>query len=196
MKKRNISLEMRYFNVVFYIVLLGLSANAWGKTVFVNDQLRVGVRPEPSQLVAPIGVVLTGMKLEVLSTKDAFIKIRTKDGLEGWIKDIYVTDKVPAILRLKDIEQKQKTFKSKIGEVEKTKVALEAANTLLNNQIDVLKSQRAELQRANAVQIVTSATSSNASIIFWLILSLVIGFLAGYFWHRHQSMKRLGGLRI
>lgn len=187
---------MRYFNVVFYIVLLGLSANTWGKAVFVNDQLRVGVRPEASQLVAPIGVVLTGMKLEVLSTKDAFIKIRTKDGLEGWIKDIYVTDKVPAILRLKDIEQKQKTFKSKIDEVEKTKVALEAANTLLNNKIDVLKSQRAELQRANAVQIVSSATSGSANIILWLILSLVIGFLVGYFWHRHQSMKRLGGLRI
>lgn len=193
---RNISLDMRYLNVVFYIGLLGLSVNAWGKSVFVNDQLRVGVRPEPSQVVAPIGVVLTGMKLEVLATKSSFVKIRTEEGLEGWIKDIYVTDKVPAILRLKDVELQQQKYKAKMDEIEKTKSALEAANSILNNQIDVLKSQRAELQRNNAVQVVTNATSSNASIIFWVILCLVSGFLAGYFWYRHQSMKRLGGLRI
>ena len=187
---------MRYFNLVFYIALLGLTANTWAKSVYVNDQLRVGVRSEPSQLVAPIGVVLTGMKLEVLTSKDPFIKIRSKEGLEGWIKDIYVTDKVPAILRLKDLEQQNKLSQAKMDEVEKTRAALEAANSILNNKIDVLKSQRAELQRTNAVQIVTAATSGNTSVIFWLILCLVIGFLTGYFWHRHQSMKRLGGLRI
>lgn len=195
-KLRNIILSMRYFSVIFCIVLFGLTTNVWAKSVFVNDQLRVGVRPEPSQIVAPVGVVLTGMKLEVLESKDAFIKIRTKDGLEGWIKDIYVTNKIPAILRLKDIEEEQKTFTAKMSEVEKAKLALEEANTILNNQIDVLKAQRAELQRTNAVQIVSNAASSKDSIIFWLALCVVTGFLAGYFWHRHQSMKRLGGLRI
>jgi len=187
---------MRYLSVVFYLVLFGFSVNTWAKTVFVNDQLRVGVRPEPSQLVAPVGVVLTGMKLEILAAKGSFIKIRTEKGLEGWIKDIYVTDKVPAILRLKDIEQQQKKSNSKIEEIEKTKQALEDANSVLSNQITTLKKQRAELQRTNAVQIVTNATSGNGMIIFGLIFCLVLGFVAGYFWHRRQSMKRLGGLRI
>lgn len=187
---------MRYFNFIVYAILLGSSMNAWAKSVYVNDQLRVGVRPEASQVVAPIGVVLTGMKLEVLQRKNSFIRIRTEKGLEGWIKDIYVTDKIPAILRLKDIEKQQKASKETMNDVEKTKLALEEANAILNSKIDVLKAQRAELQRANAVQIVSNAASGKGSIILWLIFCSAIGFAAGYFWHRHQSMKRLGGLRL
>ena len=187
---------MRYSNIIFYLVLFGLSTDLLAKSVYVNDQLRVGVRPEPSQVIAPVGVVLTGMKLEVLEQKDSFIRIRTDNGLEGWVKDIYVTDKVPAILRLKEIEKQQKKWKENIAEIEKTKTALEEANTILNEKIDVLKTQRAELQRTNAIHIVSNATSGNGGFIFWIIFCVIVSFLCGYFWHRHQSMKRLGGLRI
>jgi len=187
---------MRYLSAIYCIVFLGLANNVLARTVFVNDQLRVGVRPQPSQVVAPIGVVLTGMKLDVLEHKPPFIKIRTKKGLEGWIKDIYVTDKVPAILRLKDVEKQQKKFLSKMAEVEKTRAALEEANLILNNQIDVLKKERAELQRSNAIQTISNVRPEKGMTIAWLIAAMVIGFLVGYFWHRHQSMKRLGGLRI
>lgn len=187
---------MRYLNIIFYLFLLSLSINVFAKSVFVNDQLRVGVRPEASQVVAPIGVVLTGMKLDVLERKNSFIRIRTKNGLEGWVKDIYVTDKVPAILQLQEIEKQQKKFTAKMSEVEENKLALEEANTILNNKIDVLQAQRAELQRTNAIQVVSNATSGNGSSIFWIVLSGVAGFLIGYLWHRYQTMRRLGGLRI
>ena len=167
------------------------------KSVYVNDQLRVGVRPEPSQVVAPIGVVLTGMKLEVLAKKDIFIKIRTKDGLEGWIKNIYVTDKTPAILRLKDMNRKYQEVQKQLDDIEKTRAALEEANSILNDKIDTLKVQRAELQRNQAIQIVSSVKSATSGMqIVWLVISLILGLALGYFWHRHQSMKRLGGLRI
>ncbi len=187
---------MRYFSAIFYLVLLGFSADVLAQSVFVNDQLRVGVRPEPSQLVAPVGVVLTGMKLQVLERKDPFIKIRTEKGLEGWIKDIYVTDKTPAILRVKDLQNQQKKVQQELQDVVKTKTALEEANAILNDRIDALKAQRAEFQRNQAIQIISSAKSGSGVSIIWSIGGIVIGFILGYLWHRHQSMKRLGGLRI
>lgn len=187
---------MRYFRTFFSFWLLFFSANILAESVFVNDQLRVGVRPEPSQVVAPIGVVLTGMKLEVLVRQEPFIKIRTDKGLEGWIKDIYVTDKVPAILRLKEIKEQQLKSLEKMKKIEKTKSALQEANSILNEQIDFLKAQRAELQRTNAVQIVSNARPSKGISIFWLVLTSLVGLGLGYMWHRYQSMKRLGGLRI
>jgi len=187
---------MRYFSAIFYLVLFGFSANALAQSVFVNDQLRVGVRPEPSQLAAPMGVVLTGMKLQVLERKDHFIKIRTKKGLEGWIKDIYVTNKTPAILRVKDLESQQKEAQQELQDVVKTKTALEEANSILNDRIDALKAQRAEFQRNQAIQIISSAKSGGGISIVWLVAGLVVGFIVGYLWHRRQSMKRLGGLRI
>ncbi len=187
---------MRYFSAICYLVLLGLSANVLAESVFVNDQLRVGVRPEPSQLSAPVGVVLTGMKLEVLERREPFIKIRTDKGLEGWIKDIYVTTKVPAILRVKDLERQQKKAQQALQDVIKTKTALEEANAILNEQIDTLKAQRAELQRNRAMQIINRARTGSGAIILWLVVGLIVGMILGYLWHRHQSMKRLGGLRI
>jgi len=187
---------MRIYSVILTTLLSVLSTTALAKSVFVNDQLRVGVRPEPSQTSAPIGVVLTGMKLQVISRQDPFIKIRTDKGLEGWIKDIYVTDKVPAILRLKDLDKKFKKTKQEMVDIEKTKSALEEANAILNDQIDTLKAQRAELQKNQAIQIVSSAKSMSGVQIAWIIGCLVLGAAIGYFWHRYQSMKRLGGLRI
>jgi len=187
---------MRYISAIFCVLLLSFSASALAKSVFVNDQLRVGVRPEPSQVVAPIGVVLTGMKLEVLARQEPFIKIRSAKGVEGWIKDIYVTDKVPAILLLNDLEKQQKISLAKMQEIEKTKEALEKANSILNNQIDILKAQRAELQRSKAVEIITNASSVKGISILWLVLSVGLGIGVGYLWHRYQTMKRLGGLRV
>jgi len=187
---------MGYLSAIFYLVIIGVSADAVASSVYVNDQLRVGVRPEPSQVVAPIGVVLTGMKLKVLDRQEPFIKIRTDKGLEGWIKDIYVTKKVPAILQLKDIEKKQQHALSKISDVEKTKVALEEANAVLNDQIVILKTQREALQRNNIERIVANVRPAKGIAMYWLFICIVLGFAAGYFWHRYQSMKRLGGLRI
>lgn len=187
---------MRVISIIFCFLLLLAPTQAIAKSVFVNDQLRVGVRPEPSQVVAPIGVVLTGMKLQVLERKQPFIKIRTDKGLEGWIKDIYVTDKTPAILRLKGLNKKYQDLQRQLADIEKTRVALEEANSILNDKIDSLKVQRAELQRSQAIQIVSSVKSASGVQIIWLVISLIAGLVIGYFWHRHQSMKRLGGLRI
>ncbi|MBN4080403.1 TIGR04211 family SH3 domain-containing protein [Beggiatoa alba] len=187
---------MRFLSAIFYLVLFIQSASVMAKSVFVNDQLRVGVRPEPTQIVAPIGVVLTGMKLEVLKRKDIFIKIRAENGLEGWIKDIYVTEKIPAILRLKDLDRKHKKSQQQLLGVEKTKTALEEDNSILKDKINVLKAERAELQRNQIIQTVSSTRLDKGLPVLWLIISLIIGFIGGFFWHRYQSMKRLGGLRI
>jgi len=187
---------MRYFSMIFYFALLGFSANVLAESVFVNDQLRVGVRPEPSQLSAPVGVVLTGMKLEILERKEPFVKIRTDKGLEGWIKSINVTNKTPAILRVKDLESQQQKAQQELSVVVETKEALEGANSILNDQIDSLKAQRAEYQRSQAIQIISSVKSGDGLSIAWLVVGLLVGFVLGYLWHRYQSMKRLGGLRI
>ena len=54
------------------------SPSASSQSIFVNDNLRVGVRAEPSTQVVPFSVVITGMKLKVLDKIDGYIKIETK----------------------------------------------------------------------------------------------------------------------
>ena len=54
---------------LFYLII----SLGHADSVYVKDSLRVGVRTEPSNSVAPIGVVVTGMQLEGLE--------RRKDGI-------------------------------------------------------------------------------------------------------------------
>ena len=58
---------------------------AGAETVYVTDNLRIGVRPEPDNNAPPVGVVISGMKLEVLKRSDDYVKIRSSEGVEGWI---------------------------------------------------------------------------------------------------------------
>ena len=184
----------------FFILamLLATSVSAVAKTVYVSDNLRVGVRPEPDNAYTPVGVVSTGMKLEVLDSQQGFSKIRTEDGLTGWIKDIYLVEKPPAVITLQEIQKTHTSLTAKVKEMETTITSLEDTNSALNDQVDQLKEERTRLQELHD-QSVSSQQQSESSWYWWL-LAIIVGvsgaFIAGVQWNRQQAMKRLGGLRI
>lgn len=166
----------------------------YAEEVYISDRLRVGVRPQAGQQFAPVNVVVTGMKLKVLERKNGFIKIRSESGIEGWIKDIYVVDKPPAELQLKELEATHSKLKQELDKANETIKAMDDAQVVLNEQIDRLKAQRAELQRNQAVLI-----ASDPDRGFWWFVVILVGIgggALGYLWHRYQTMRRLGGLRI
>ena len=158
----------------------------------------MGVRTEPSNSVAPIGVVLTGMQLEVLERNDEYIKIRTNQGLEGWIKTTYVDEDPPAIIRLNQLQQEYDQLRSRVGKHDDMLKSTESTNKSLTQQLDALKTANAELQQALAKE--QQRKSESVSSYFWTILAsicfAVVGVMIGVVWHRRQAMKRLGGLRV
>ena len=184
-------------NSIFTLVCLFSSMqSSAAEFVYISDSLRVGVRSEPVNSVPPIGVVLTGMKLEVLETQDGYLKIKTDKNLTGWIKDIYVTKTPPAMIQLNSLQARYDKLKSEVSKGGETTDILEKANAALNEQIDELKQQRREWQRERAGML-ASQYSDNS--VFWYILIVVlvgISFVAGMLWHRNLVMKRLGGLRF
>lgn len=57
------------------VLSYALTASA-AEYVYISDNLRVGVRPEPVSSVPPISVVFTGMRLEVHERAEGYVKIR------------------------------------------------------------------------------------------------------------------------
>lgn len=180
------------------LLLLVITSILHADSVYVKDSLRVGVRTEPSNSIAPIGVVLTGMQLEVLERSGGYVKIRTDRGLEGWIKNSYVDTEPPAIIKLKRLQSEYDQLKSRVGKHDDLLKTTETTNKTLNEQIDTLKSSNAELQLALAKEQHTN--SQSVSSYFWLALSYIAfcaaGIGIGVTWHRRLAMKRLGGLRF
>lgn len=183
----------------FILILCSIPFLSLAETVYVSDSLRVGVRSEPNNTVPPHGVVVTGMQLEVLERAHGYIKIRNGKGVEGWIKDVYVTTDKPAKLELSDMQKEQATLQSKLAEQEKRIKDNNARTGALSAELDKLKSENRRLQ--TQVKVTVSDTKDNQTVGYllyaaWLVMVAVAGFVAGAVWHRRQAMKRLGGLRV
>lgn len=183
----------RSFIIVAMLCFVGL---VQAKTVYINDQLRVGIRPEPNNDSAPLGVVVTGDELELLDNNSGYVMVRTKDGVEGWIKEIYTTTKVPAIVQLKALSQSSGGAGKKIQELTKQIGIIESANEALNKELELAKDEKSKIRMQ---LFAIKGGQPSTSWVYWLsalILFTVTSFVLGMFWYRNKAMKRLGGLRI
>ena len=190
-------IKLNYFLFIMSLLFLSgfMSATA-AEYVYISDNLRVGVRTEPASGIPPISVVFTGMRLEVHEKAEGYIKITTNKGVTGWIKDIYVTKKAPAIIQLNDFRVKYDKLKKELLAGNDRAVILEKANLSLNRQIEDLKAEQREWSIERAKLMASQQKESSWLWIVEIVILMVVSFVAGIFWYKTHVMKRLGGLRV
>ena len=162
----------------------------------MSDTLRVGVRPAPDSQAAPIGVVKTGMRLNVLETSNGFVRIKTENDLQGWVRENYVVKTPPAMIKIKTLQQRQGSLEGELKTLEENNQVLQEANRVLNTRVDQLSTERSQWQLAQAR---ATLNINEISWFWWLLGTLIVagaGFYSGISWYRHLVMKRLGGLRV
>jgi len=191
-------LAPRYFLfAIISLVALSHPVNvSAAEFVYISDNLRVGVRKEPVSGVPPISVVFTGMRLKVHERVDGYVKITTDKGVEGWIKDIYVTTKAPAIIQLEAFRVKYEKLKKELSQGNTAGKVLEKANLALTDQIDELKAERREWSKERASLIASQYKETSWFWIIEIIVLILVSFGAGVLWYKTHVMKRLGGLRV
>jgi len=201
---REMDLATRHLLIMIRIVTLTLlfwaiPFSGHAETVYVNDSLRVGVRSEPNNTVTPHGVVVTGMRLDVLERADGYIKIRNDNGVEGWIRDVYVSPDKPAKLELAELQSEQAKLQEKLARQDQMIKKENAKSADMSAELARLKSANRELHTRPSTDTTDKTSDQTVGYIFyvaWLMLLGVGGFIAGTLWHRKQTMKRLGGLRV
>ncbi|NOZ09435.1 MAG: TIGR04211 family SH3 domain-containing protein [Gammaproteobacteria bacterium] len=175
---------MKYMTKILF--LLAVLPNAgYTQTAYIDDYMRINLRPQPDQASQPIGVVVSGDKLEVLERRDRYVRVRTMDNKLGWVFDKYLNVVPSAKIRLKENENKLAQLRE---ELDRTKQALGQA----------MSTQAVALSPVST-KTVESKSSSISLLIYWfivLVLSGTLGFGAGAFYYRHQVERRLGGLRL
>ena len=184
------------FIIISLMMLNGVTSVSAAEYIYISDHLRVGVRTEPVSGVPPISVVFTGMRLELHERADGYVRITTDKGISGWVKDIYVTKKAPAIIQLNAFQVKYDKLKKELLQESDAITVLEKANTVLNEQVDDFKAKQREwsLERADLI-----ASQHEDKFWFWIVVILVLialSFAAGVFWNKLQVTKRLGGLKV
>ena len=108
--------------VALFLILA--STPTLAETLYVKDTLFITLRAGPGNQYSPVRTVQSGTalnKLEV-SPDEKYIKVTTKDGLEGWIPSQYVVDAPIAALKLEAAESRAATLKTQNADLN-TKLA-------------------------------------------------------------------------
>ena len=88
--------NFRLFILLLFLlgIVLPIISQAADKR-YVSDILIVTVREKPDNDSKIIKTLKTDTPLEVLKEKDRYLKIRTMDGEEGWVRSQYISTKTP-----------------------------------------------------------------------------------------------------
>ena len=167
--------------LTLFMFCLWTSQAAQAETAYISDNLRVGVRLEPGTKMAPFIVLTTGEKLTVLENDGKYSLIRTNNGKEGWVRNIYLSETPPAKLLIEEIKADYKKAQDEL-----------AHSQLLNQKIKLLNGEILNLQKKMAAL----SPEKNTTWIYMLIAGISLcglAFILGILWDKHRVEKKLGG---
>lgn len=74
------------------------------RQAYVTDRLVVAIRATPGTQGAALALVTSGTPLEVLNRQNGYARVRTADGVAGWVEQVYLSNEPTAAVRLAKLE--------------------------------------------------------------------------------------------
>ncbi len=120
-----------------------LCANPVDAPYYVADSVDISMRSGPETNYRIVRMLKSGMKLRVLEKNaNGWSRVRDENDKDGWILDRYLTDKVPASLRVTDLEQNLETLRNEHSVLEKRFNEVKQINQTLNqSQVELERLQ-------------------------------------------------------
>ena len=88
------------------LVLILISGRVVAATAYVSDELILGVFAERNSQEHRLATLHSGARVETLSVSGEFTEVRLGDETTtGWVKSNYLTTKIPATVRVKQLEE-------------------------------------------------------------------------------------------
>lgn len=213
------------FKLALLVLLLWPAAPVYSApanpSLYVIDQLQVGVRRGPSTDYATVDVIRTGDKVTFLgeSGDKLWVRVTTPNNREGWVSRRYLVDSPPAALLLRDSSPEENADLAAVLENlrlenEKSKTALaesEAQNKNLESRLARLSNDcsssislrdnldetqqklKEQEQALQTLQAENQALNFTSNLRWFLAGGAVL--LAGWFigWLFGRRNKRTGG---
>lgn len=191
--------------VLGVLVLLPMIAAA--ETMYITDNLRLGLHQAEDTSGRAFRMLESGQALEVISRNRNYANVRLPDGAQGYVKAAYLVTEKPAKLIVAETIAERDALGA---ELEETKRAFAGPAATIQGLKDDAASLTERLESAETR--VADLSAENASIrglkdkykgslpLTWVAAAtgvcLIGGFLAGLWWVDRSSRKRHGGIRI
>lgn len=141
-----------------FLILLGLCTlglNAHSATRYVTDELTITLRSGENNTYRVIKSLPTGTSLEILSEnpQSGYSKVKTSDGIEGYVLTRFLVDTVPAKQQLSTVREELEQLRAQPNKIEEQLAELQKKFNALNAKQSSLVIENSELkQRMNLIR--------------------------------------------
>ena len=192
-------------------LILGLLASlplaVVADTVYVTDNLRLGLYEAPDTSGRPFRMLESGQGMEVLTRDRNYANVQMPNGREGWVKSAYLVSDKPAKLIVAEtiaerdapaaeLEAMGLAFAAPAETISK----LQSETTDLASKLQASESLVEELEEQNAGFRGLKNQYKGSLPVNWVAAAIGVcllgGFLFGIWWVDRRSRIRHGGIRI
>lgn len=138
-------------SIIFLLIFIAGPARA--ETRYISDMLVVTVRAEPGDGQKILTTVRTGAPLEILEELKDYVKVRTADGIEGYVRSQYVTNEEPKADQIRQLKRQNAELQQQVDELSsKLNISSEKASDLnaTAKELEKIKGEYRALKQASA----------------------------------------------
>jgi SH3 domain protein len=197
------------------------SPTAAGQKAYISDRLILGLYAQPDPTAAPIKSLPSGLQVQILETRDAFVRIRMVDGNEGWARAEFITTEMPAKVQLQQVTRERDQLRDQLNaqdggdqqlatQLSQARQKIQQLEQQLSNPRDSgegveeafqrAQQKIAELERQLGGQTATRSDDNIApkilSFLGTLLLSVGLGAMLGVRWLGARVRRRFNGLKV
>lgn len=192
-------------------LILGLLASlplaVVADTVYVTDNLRLGLYEAPDTSGRPFRMLESGQGMEVLTRDRNYANVQMPNGNEGWVKSAYLVSDKPAKLIVAETMAERDALAAELEEMRLAFAApaetisnLQSETTDLASKLQASESLVEELEEQNAGFKGLKNQYKGSLPVNWVAAAIGVcllgGFLFGIWWVDRRSRIRHGGIRI
>ena len=177
------------------------------ETVYVTDNLRLGLHQAADTSDRAFRTLDSGQQLEILSRNRNYAHVQLPDGVEGYVKAAYLVVDKPAKLIVAETEAESDRLRAELEKLRQqfaapaaTITQLQQTSSRLQAQVDESDARAVKLSNENTDLRRRQAQFQDSLPIVWvggaLGVCLIGGFLLGLWWVDRRSRRRHGGIRI
>lgn len=196
------------------IVILFLPLSVMAESVYVIDQLSVGIFSGPNDEPPELKRATSGDLLEVLERAEGAVKVRDASGVEGWVKVNQVTAAKPARLMLSAVRAEAERLQLELNASKAQLLSLNGrlklaednlsseknrASALTSEMTETKVREEAATEKAMQTMNKTPIISNDIAYGMWILISFALfvgGFVVGYSYVRERYRRKLGGMNL
>jgi hypothetical protein len=190
----------------FLAVSVLAAAKLGAAPAYVSDELILGLYAEQNSQGQRLATLHSGASLETLNVAGEFTQVRMLDGTTGWVKSTYLTDQIPAVARVKQLEEeldRRHATTPELAEAAARSELEQLKRELADKQSELDAAQRAA-PPAHAAPVLAGAQAPRVGAawnpVAWeaaaMLAALACGFWLGYATLARRVRHKFGGLKV